>query len=97
MRVKPYIDMIQPGLQPLDQVHSNVSRPHTIGLNGVRYYITFLSDATKRSEAIFLKGKSEVLPAFQGYCLRNEMGNKRVRRPRTDGGSEYNYKGFAQF
>ncbi len=32
MRVKPHIDMIQPGLQPLDFVNSNLSGPNTIEL-----------------------------------------------------------------
>ena len=94
MRVEPQTDMIQPGLQPLDLVHSDVSGPHTTGPYGARYYVTFLCDATKRSEAILLKEKSGVLPAFQGYCLRNEKGDKRVRRLRTDGGGEYDSKAF---
>ncbi len=44
MRVKPHIDMIQPCLQPLDLVHSNISELHTTGLYGARYYIIFLFD-----------------------------------------------------
>ncbi len=89
MRVEPHINMIQPGLQPLDIEHSDVSGPHTTELYGVRYYVTFLCDATKRSEAILLKEKSGV--------LRNRKGDKKVRRLRTDGGGEYNSKAFAQF
>ena len=37
MRIDPYIDMIQPGLQPLDLVHSDVSRPNTNGCYAARY------------------------------------------------------------
>ncbi len=89
MRVEPHINMIQPGLQPLDLVHSDVSGPYTTELYGARYYVTFLCDATKRSEANLLKEKSGV--------LRNEKGDKKVRRLRTDSGGEYDSKAFAQF
>ncbi len=37
MRIDPYTDMIQPGLQPLDLVHSDVSRPNTNGCYAARY------------------------------------------------------------
>ena len=80
MQVEPYRDMIQPGQDPLDLVHSDVSGPHTTEIYGAKYYVTFLCDATKQSEAIFLKEKSGVLPSFKEYCLRNENGDKRVRQ-----------------
>ncbi len=96
MRVELHIGMIQPGLRPLGLVHSDVSGPNTTGLHKARYYLTFLFDVTKQSEAILLKEKSGVLPAIQGYCLRNEKGDKRVRRLRTDGGGKYDSKAFAQ-
>ena len=97
MQVELHKDMIQPSQDPLDLVHSDVSGPYTTGIYGVKYYVTFLCDATKRSEAILLKEKSGVLPIFKGYCLRNEKGDKRVRRLRTDGGGEYDSKEFAEF
>ena len=54
MRVEPHINMLQPGLQLLDLVHNNLS---TTGLYGARYYVIFLCDATKQSEAILHKKK----------------------------------------
>ncbi len=54
MRVEPHINILQPRLQSLDIVHNNVS---TTGLYGARYYVIFLCDATKQSEAIFHKKK----------------------------------------
>ena len=78
MQVEPHRDMIQPGQDPLDMVHSDISGPHTTGIYVAKYYVTFLCNATKRSEVIVLKEKSGVLPAFKGYCLRNEKGDKRV-------------------
>ena len=96
MRVEPHLDMIQPGLQPLDCVHSlSISGPHKNELYGARYYVNFLYNATKKSEAILLKEKNGVLPTFQGYCLRNEKGDNRVRRLRTDNCGEYDSKAFA--
>ncbi len=89
------MDIIQPGLQPLDFVISDVSGPHTNGLYGARYYLTFLYDATKRSEATLLNERRRVLSAFQRHCLRNKKGNKRVRRLRTDGCSKYDFNTFA--
>ncbi len=77
-------------------MHSiSISGAHTNGLYGARYYVHFLCNATKKSEAILLKEKSGVLPTFQGYCLRNEKGDNRVRRLRTDSGGEYDSKAFA--
>lgn len=62
MRVEPHKDPIQSGQDPLDLVHSDDAKPHTTGLYGAKYYVTFLCNATKRSEAILLKEKNGVLP-----------------------------------
>ena len=97
MQVEPHKDLIQPSLKPFNLVYSDVSGPHRTGLYGAKYYVTFLCDAIKQSEAILLKEKSGVLSAFKSYCLRNKKGDKKIRRLRTDSGGEYDSKKFAEF
>lgn len=97
LQAEPHRDRIEPGLEPLDLVHSDVTGPFIEGLYGATYFVTFLCDATKTSEVVLLTKKSGVLPAFKGYCLHHEKGDKRVRRLRSDGGGEYDSHEFTKF
>ncbi len=85
------------GLQLLDLVNSDVWGPYITELYEARYYVTFLSDATKRSKPILLKEKIGVHLVFQKYCLRNKKNDKRVWQLREDGGGKYDLEAFAQF
>ena len=65
-------------MEPLDLVHSDVSGPYTTRQYRAKYYITFLCDTTKQSDAIFLQEKSGVLLTFKDYCLRIEKIDKKI-------------------
>lgn len=86
LQAEPHQDRIEPGLEPFDLLHNDVTGPFIEGLYKATYFVTFLCDATKRSEDILLTKKSGVLPAFKGYCLHYEKRDKRVRQLRSDGG-----------
>ncbi len=97
LQVEPHRDKIEPGLKPLDLVHSDVTGPFIEGLYRATHFVTFLFDATKRTEVLISTKKNGVLPAFKGYCLHHEKRDKRVRRLRTDGGGEYDSHDFTKF
>ncbi len=97
LQAEPYRDKIEPGLESLDLVHSDVTGLFIEELYGTTHFVTFLCDSTKISEVILLTKKSGVLPAFKRYCLHYEKGDKRVRRLRTDEGGEYDSHDFTKF
>ena len=65
--------------------------------DGFKYFITFLDDYTKVSEVEILRAKSEAFPAFRRYLMRNERGDFRCNRLRTDWGGEYSDHEFDRF
>lgn len=78
LQAKAHQNQIKPGLEPLDLVYSEVTGFYIEGLYRVTYFITFLCNATKRSEDVLLIKKSRVLPAFKEYCLYHKKRDKRV-------------------
>ena len=85
---------IRPGKCPLDLVHSDITGPFTRGRKGGKYFITFLDDYTKRSEVEVLERKSDAYAAYLRYAARNERGDIKIRRFRTDYGGEYSDHDF---
>ena len=71
-------------------IYSDICGPITPrGYNRGKYFITFLDDWTKRSEVEIIESKSDAFPAFKRYQARNEHGETRISRLRTDYGGEY--------
>ncbi len=71
--------------------------PFFEGLYRATHFVTFLFDATKRSEIVLLTKKSGVLPALKGYYLHHEKGDELVRRLSTDRDGEYDSCEFTEF
>lgn len=75
----------------LDLVHTDVCGPmRTPSIDGNRYFVTFIDDATNYCVISFIKQKSEVLGKFQAFVamMANQTG-KCVRAVRCDQGGEY--------
>ncbi len=89
LQVEAHRDQIEPGLEPLNLVYSDVTGTFIEGLYGATHFVTFLYNVIKRSEVVLLTKKSGVLPAFKEYCLHHENEDKGVRRLRIDRGREY--------
>lgn len=87
---------IRPGRRPLDLIHSDIGTMEETK-DGFRYFITFLDDFTKRSEIELLRSKGEAFAAFRRFLIRNERGEFRCRRLRTDWGGEYSDHAFDRF
>ena len=84
---------IRPGRRRMDLVHSDIGQMKKIK-NGQQFFITFMDDYTKRSEVEIIDSKDEAFPAFLRYLKRNEIGDCRCRRLRTDWGGEYSDHAF---
>ncbi len=65
IQAEAHRDKIKPGLEPLDLMHSDVTGHFIERLYRATHFVTFLCDATKRSEVLLLTKKSGVLPAFK--------------------------------
>lgn len=71
-------------------VDSDICGPmQTRGLNGERYFITFIDEISRLVSISLLKSKDMVLTAFQSYRARAEKSSGRETRAlRSDGGED---------
>ena len=80
-------------------VHSDLCGPmQTVGLNGERYFVTFIDETCGRVSITLLRSKDGTLTAFKDYRARAEKKSGReIRALRTDGGGEYRNREFEKF
>ena len=83
----------------LGRVHSDVCGPmQAPGLNGEKYFITFIDEMSGRVSISLLHSKDGALPAFQTYRVRAEKAcGKEIKSLRRDGGGEYTGKAFRKY
>lgn len=96
-KVESHADQIRPGRHECDLIHGDVQGLFSTGLGGARHFPSLLDDETKRSEITILKIMSEVLDFFKSYLSRNEHGENRCHRLRTDGEGECDSLAWAEF
>lgn len=85
--------------QPLQLIHSDLCGPmEQESLGGMKYFITFVDDYTRKVHVYFLKNKLNVLEVFKDYKSRveNELEGK-IKAVRTDNETEYCNQGFESF
>ena len=80
----------------MDLIHSDIGQINE-NKDRFKYFITFLNDYTKVLEVEILRAKSEVFPVFRRYLIRNERGDFRCNRLRTNWGGEYSNHKFDRF
>ena len=84
---------------PLELVHTDVWRPAPISVkNGVRYFLTFIDDFSRKVWVYFMKKKSEVFIKFKMWKaeVEKETGWS-LKCLRSDNGEEYTSKEFQIF
>ncbi len=86
-----YIDIIQPGLQPLNLVYSNVSEANTIGPMEQDITLLFYSMLQNDLKTFFLKKKVGCFLLFNGIVWEKKKSDKRVWRLQTDIDAEYDF------
>ena len=63
---------------------------HTMTRSGKRFYVIFVDDHSRFTKLYLLRTKDETLEMFIKYKSEAEnQKNKRIKRPRTDRGGEY--------
>ena len=97
LQAEAHWDRIEPELELFDFVHSDIMGPFIEGLYRALYFVTFLCDAANRFEVVLFTKKSGVFPAFKGYCLRHEKGDKRIWQLWSDGKGEYERHELTKF
>lgn len=75
----------------LDIIDTDINGPHsTAGLNGEKYFLTFVDDYSKVAQIYVIKSKSEVYNCFVKYVnLIENMLGKKIKKLRCDNGTEY--------
>jgi hypothetical protein len=92
----PFHKVVDRAKEKLHLVHTDLSGPHTLSIEGHLYYITFTDDYTRFCWVYAIKNKesSTILAIFQEWLkdVENKTGNK-VKYWRTDGGTEFKKDG----
>ena len=78
----------------LDLVYSNIIGPFDRGYRGGKYFIIFLNNYDKRLEIEVLESKSNTYIAYLRYAARNERGDIKIRRFRTNYSGKYSNYNF---
>lgn len=85
--------------QPLQLVHTDLCGPmEQESLGGMKYFITFIDDYTRRVHVYFLKNKLNIVEVFKDY--KNKVENEHERKIkviRSDNGKEYCNSIFENF
>lgn len=83
----------------LELIHTDICGPMRVAsLGGAKYFITFIDDATRYTEVIMLKNRSEAFNAFRNYKARVEKETgKQIKSIRSDNAKEYISKEFTQY
>lgn len=88
---QPFNNVGSRATQPLEIVHSDVCGPmEALSLGGMRYFINFVDDYTRKVYVYFMKDKLNVLNIFKDF--KNRVENERetkVKVLRTDNGTEF--------
>jgi len=80
----------------LELIHSDLAGPmEEPSLGGARYILTFIDDFSNKVFVYFLKAKSEVFDKFKEFKnLIENQTNRKIKKLRTDNGTEYTSKDF---
>jgi transposase InsO family protein len=83
----------------LELIHTDICGPISpASISGKRYFVSFIDDATRRSEIFFLNKKSEMMEKFIEYKQHNEtQTGLKIKRIRSDNGGEYIEKDFKKY
>lgn len=83
----------------LQMVHSDVCGPmENTSIGGLKYFLTFIDDFSRKTFVYFLKEKSQVKESFIEFknLVENQTG-KRIKVLRSDNGREYVNKDFERY
>ena len=84
--------------KPLDLIVSDVCCVESPALNGENYFVTFLDDCTHFCVIYPIVSKSEVFEKFKEFvALAENNFERKIKRFRSDNGTEYLSKEFLQF
>ena len=82
----------------LDLIHSNVWESPEMSLGGLRYFVSFINDYSRRLWVYPIKKKSDVFPIFKDFKARVELeSEKTIKFLRTDNEGQYIDGDFIKF
>ncbi|KAI5339351.1 hypothetical protein L3X38_018623 [Prunus dulcis] len=85
--------------EQLSYIHSDVWGPAPTKSNGgVRYFVTFMDDFSRKVWVYFMKQKSEIFAKFKEWKteIENQTGRK-IKYLRSDNGGEYTINEFTDY
>nr|XP_051211169.1 uncharacterized protein LOC127328621 [Lolium perenne] len=85
-------------VSPFVLVHSDVWMCPVVSVSGMKYFVTFIDCYSRMTWIYLMRHKDEVFTCFQSFCayVKNQF-NVQVQVIRTDNGTEYINKPFADF
>jgi len=95
---QPFTPTTSCATEPLQLVHSDICGPLETDIGGGRYMLLIIDDPTRHTDEYILKYMLEAFEKFKEWkALREKEWGKQVKWFRTDGGSEYTSKKFAEY
>lgn len=95
---KPFNEPGKRASRILELVHSDVCGPITVSFGGMRFFVSFLDDFSRKVFVYPMKSKGEVFLKFVEFKKRYENETeKSIKTLRSDNGGEYVNKTFEQF
>ena len=87
------------GNNPLERIHSDLCGPMPVtSLNGARYILTFIDDATRYATVYFLENKSDTFSHFVKFkTFAEKQTGFTLKTLRSDNGGEYINEEFKEY
>ena len=88
---KPFGHAKNRSMEPIGRVHTDLCGPMpTLSVNGAKYILTFIDDATRYITTYFIDNKSDTFDRFRTFKAFAEMqSGRKLKILRSDGGGEY--------
>ena len=99
MKRKPHNKTIEKSIRKLEIIHSDIIGPLNESINGYRFILTFIDEATRKSWLFNMKSKAEAIDIILNTLknLNNLFEQYKIKCFKSDQGREYQNKKLIKF
>jgi len=99
MKRKPHNKTVEKSTRKLEIIHSDIIGPLNESINGYRFTLTFIDEATRKGWLFNMKSKTEAIDLILDILkyLNNLFDNYKIKYFKSDQGREYQNKKLIKF